>query len=264
MNKYWAMRQRDLLFSNELSLAEKELADQYLRCYEKTFNQISVLYDELLAGQVGSRSEILVSDLYRFDRYFQLMNQLQINLQILGSKEITIGNERLTNIYKTTSELIRTELGANKFSSLVDENQVKTVLNAVWCPDGKIWSDRIWSNKALLQESVKNGLVDCIARGVSKDELVKTLMKSFNTGFNYADRIARTELNFIQNQATADRYREAGVEKYQILSAHDDRTCDSECADKDGQIYLLKDMEVGVNYPPFHPNCRCAVLAVLD
>lgn len=264
MNKYWAMRQRDLLFSTELSLAEKELADQYLRCYNKTFQQISLLYEEILSGQVGSRSEVLVSDLYKFDRYYQLMNELQNNLSKLGNSEITIGNQRLTNIYKTTSELIRTELGASKFSMLVNENQVKTVLNAVWCPDGKIWSDRIWTNKALLQETVKNGLVDCIARGASREELVKDIKSKFNTGFNYADRIARTELNYAQNQATYDRYKEAGVEKYQILSAHDDRTCDSECADKDGQIYLMKDMEVGVNYPPFHPNCRCTVLAVLD
>lgn len=263
MNRYWSMRQRDLLFADELNLAEKQLADQYLRCYEKTYQQISILYDELMAGKVGNRG-VLVSDLYKFDRYFQLMSSLNENLSKLGHSEIAIGNERLTNIYKTTSELIRTELGASKFNSLVDENQLRTVLNAVWCPDGKIWSDRIWNNKALLQERVRSGLVDCIARGVSKDEMVKDLMHNFNVGFNNADRIARTELNFIQNQATADRYREAGVEKYEVLSTHDDRTCDEECASRDGQVYLLKDMEVGVNYPPFHPNCRCTVLAVLD
>jgi NAD+--asparagine ADP-ribosyltransferase len=46
---------------------------------------------------------------------------------------------------------------------------VKKAINGVWCGDGKNWSDRIWSNKTLLQERIREGVVDSIASGMSKD-----------------------------------------------------------------------------------------------
>jgi hypothetical protein len=45
--------------------------------------------------------------------------------------------------------------------------------------------------------ALEKGLVDCVTRGVSKDELVKTLMETFNVGYRKADRIARTELSYV-------------------------------------------------------------------
>ena len=45
--------------------------------------------------------------------------------------------------------------------------------------------------------ALEKGLVDCVSRGVSKDELVKTLMETFNVGYRKADRIARTELSYV-------------------------------------------------------------------
>jgi len=44
---------------------------------------------------------------------------------------------------------------------------------------------------------LEKGLIDCVSRGTSKDELVKTLMADFDIGFRSADRIARTELSHI-------------------------------------------------------------------
>ena len=110
---------------------------------------------------------------------------------------------------------------------------------------------------------MEKGLIDCVSRGTSKDELVKTLMADFDIGFRSADRIARTELSYIQNQATLDKYNEAGVKKYEILAAHDARTCDI-CSEMNGKIFELSKAQAGVNMPPFHPNCRCAVLGVID
>ena len=133
-------------------------------------------------------------------------------------KEITIYDKKLTDMYLTNSQLITDELGFSKFLS---DNSVKTSINAVWCPDGKNWSDRVWSNKALLEERVKNGIVDCIARGASKDELVEQLINDFNVGFNMADRLARTELSFVQNKAALDKYEEAGITEYEILVGDD-------------------------------------------
>lgn len=260
-NKYWATRQRDLLFNSAIGTAEKQLADEYIRVFEYTRDEMTALYDQIVADNVNGRGYVLASDLYRYDRYYEILNHLQVNLISLGQAEIKIGEAKLTEMYVANRKLVSDELD---LQSAVSPRHIQSAINATWCQDGKNWSSRVWSNKAALNEVVKKGIVDCVARGASKDELVKELQKTFNTGFHNADRIARTELNYVQNQAAFDEYKASGVQRYQILATHDDRTCDEPCAGEDGKIYFLNQASVGVNYPPFHPNCRCGVLAVIE
>lgn len=256
-SKYWVQRERDKLYNQKLKYADEQLAKQYVRCAEETKDQLVALYNELLVD--AENGTILQSDLYKYNRYFDLLNSLNNRLNKLGSKEIQLTEQVLTDMYNSNSQLITDELG---FIKTVNEENVKSCINAIWCADGKHWSDRIWTNKSALQERVMNGLVDCIARGASKDELVKQLRSDMNVGFNQADRIARTELSFVQNQSVLNKYAEAGIQKYEFLAEIDDRTCDV-CADMNGKIFYLKDATVGVNYPPLHPNCRSTTLAVL-
>ena len=62
---------------------------------------------------------------------------------------------------------------------------------------------------------------------------------------------------------TLSIYKEDGVEKYQILATLDNRTCDI-CGELDGQVYWVKKAKIGVNYPPFHQNCRCTTIPYYD
>ncbi len=256
-NKYWQQRQRDLIYNQQLEIAEQQLAKEYVRCAEVTKRKLTAMYDEIIVSS-GNRT-LLASDLYKYNRYYDLLNTLNSNLTKLGMKEVAITEQRLKTMYLTNSELIGNELG---YYAGVNDNAVKSAIDAIWCQDGKHWSSRIWSNKASLQERVKNGMIDCVARGASKDELVKRLQEDMNVGFREAERIARTELTYIQNQSTYDKYKEAGIERYEYLAEIDSRTSEM-CKEQNGKIYLLKDAEVGVNYPPLHPNCRSTVLAVL-
>lgn len=257
-NPYWFDREQQRLYNECLQVAEKELAKQYRRCANETRVKIEALYNELVASSADGT--LLVSDLYKYNRYYDLLNNLNMNLRQLGQKEIELGNKTLTNMYHLNAQFIGDAFG---FLPGVNEEYVKTAINAIWCRDGKHWSSRVWSNKAQLEEAVKNGLVDCIASGMGKDELVKNLMGNFSVGFNQANRIARTELNYVQNQATYDSYKQAGITKYKFLAYLDNDTSDV-CRDNNNQTYLLSQAEVGVNYPPLHPNCRSTVLAVLE
>ncbi len=74
-----------------------------------------------------------------------------------------------------------------------------------------------------------------------------------------AQRLIRTETNFILNQATKDMYEEAEVEEYEFLGTLDSRTCEH-CGGLDGKHYPVKDEKPGVNYPPLHPFCRCTTI----
>lgn len=262
MSNYWKQRQRDTIYNQQLQVAQSQLANEYRRCFEATYTKLSALFDEIVES--SKDGSLLISDLYKYNRYYDLMNELNKNLTKLGLKEIEIYEYNLKALYLTNSELITDEIGYYKSSIFVDENSVKKAIDAVWCQDGKHWSSRVWGNKAGLQEIIQKGLVDCIARGVSKNELIKELQDKFELrGYYEAERIARTELTYIQNQSTYDKYKEAGIEKYEFLAEIDKRTSDI-CREKNGKIYRMDEAEVGVNMPPLHPNCRSTILAVIE
>jgi SPP1 gp7 family putative phage head morphogenesis protein len=52
------------------------------------------------------------------------------------------------------------------------------------------------------------------------------------------------------------------VQQYQILAAVDCRTSDI-CEEMNGKVFDFGTEQVGVNYPPFHPNCRTTIIPVL-
>jgi hypothetical protein len=131
------------------------------------------------------------------------MNNLNKEMTKLGVAESEIYESYMTELYAANSSLLSSSFG---FAPTVNNQDVTNALSKIWCRDGKHWSSRIWTNKALLQERIKDGVINSIATGSGKDELVKQLMKDFNVGYNNADRIARTELSYIRNQSTYDKY----------------------------------------------------------
>lgn len=248
MPTYWEAREQEALYNELLKEGEKQLIAQYRR---SAYTVLHLLLD-LYAGGVPT-----ITDIYRYNRYYELLGLLNNDLKALGAKEIAITTTLLTDMYIENKKII----GDASMLLPTSPKEVEMVINKIWCADGKHWSSRIWTHKDELANKLRNGIVDCISRGVSKDELTKELMRIYGTEFYKADRIARTELSYVQNQSTLNRYKEMGVEKYKILSAHDGRTCDK-CADLDGKIFPIDKAEIGVNFPPFHSNCRDTILAV--
>lgn len=68
-----------------------------------------------------------------------------------------------------------------------------------------------------------------------------------------AETIARTETIAAQTSATAQRYKDNGLEYYQFLATADDRICPL-CAARNMQVY-----KIGESQPPIHPRCRCGI-----
>lgn len=257
---YWQereLKQRELQYDMTLAQYEAELKMKYQQSLKAVSRDIEKLYDELLVSSADGT--LLASDLYKYNRYFSLMKSLNKQLKALGGDEINITKQKLLDMYAITSSSVGKSIG---FSGEFNQKAAREVINSIWCADGKHWSNRIWQNKAQLQVALEKGLIDCVSRGVSKDELVKTLMEQFNVGYRKADRIARTELSYVQNKAAMNKYEEAGLDEYEILSAHDERVCEK-CKAMNGKRFKIKDMVVGENFPPFHANDRCTILGVL-
>ena len=272
-SNYWERRiqqQTDLLFDKTLLDTEKELKKKYKQALEDTLADIKDLWDKL--QKESADGVIRPNDLYRYNRYFQVKNNLNERLKRLGLSEDKIYRRKFMNTYFDTQDMLseyvayltkQPQMKSTNSFTMEQQNAAEKVLESIWCSDGKHWSDRIWSNKNKLQDRIEKGLMDCISRGVSKDELVKTLMDDFGKGFSDADRIARTELTYVQNQAAKDRYEAAGIKKYQYLAEIDSRTSNI-CKELNGKEFNFTDSSVEVNMPPMHTNCRSTIIPVVE
>ncbi len=263
---YWQKRidkEQDKLYNARLNDTNKGYVDIYKTTMNDIENDISKLYDKLI--KVSPDGIVRNIDLYTYNRYYELQAVINKKLRLLGQKEINIITDNMISMYNKTSTIIGKNIPQQLIKQSfvrIPDDRVQQLLNYAWCNDGKNFSQRIWGNKALLQQRLEKGFTDSITRGLSKDEIVKQLQKDFGVGFNQADKIARTELTYIQNQATSDSYQKAGIKQYKFISAHDKRTSDM-CEELDGKIFDFANKQVGINFPPIHPHCRSTIIAVI-
>lgn len=263
------MRQRAKLYNKTVTELDTELGRQYLRV-SKDLKRLFLSTIEELKGRDGV---IEPSDLYRSDRYYKLMNQVNDELSKLALKQEKALESNLVTVYEEQS-LIEADLLGDKFGlyNVVDKEAAKTVVTELWCSDGKDLSDRIWKNKQLLVERLEQSLFDFVSRGQPTAQLVTDLIADqigpqaadlgsvldddFREAYNNARRLVRTETARVQNRATQDRYREVGFTKYRIIAEPD---CCDVCADLAEQVFDIDDLVI-----PAHPNCRCAMAAITE
>lgn len=261
--KYWDER----LVLEQTALWDKaylvtgELKKEYARSAQQIAKDIVALYDKIRRG------EGTVNDLYKYDRLYKMLGEVNKELRRLNSKEVRLIGRDFERLYYDNANMLRVSFG---FTSKPTASAARKVLTAIWAPDGINWSRRCWNDKALLQQSLEKGLIDCVVRGASRQELVRQIRESFDASYYRADRLVRTELNYVQTQSTLDQYRKEGIARYVIIDAGDypgsgvypEREC-TECRDlADGGPYNIEDAKVGVNLPPIHPNCRCTIAPI--
>ena len=269
---YWRrreMRQRANLYDKTVTDLDKELGKQYLRVSEKLKHEFLSTIEELKSKE----GVIQPSDLYRSDRYYRLMNQVNEELSNLALKQSKAFENAMPKVYEEQS-LIENRVLGDKFGlySTVDKEAAKRVVDELWCSDGKGLSDRIWKNKDYLMQSLEQSLFDFVSMGQPTAQLTQDLIsaqmgrpfselsnildKDFREAYNNARRLVRTETARVQNRATQDRYKDAGFTKYRIVAEPD---CCEVCDDLSKQVFDIDDLVI-----PAHPNCRCAMAAITE
>lgn len=261
INNYWLKRrQQEAEAFQKRSEDEllKKLAKEYQRAAQQIADELETLYLKLLyeSNQSGTA---MVSHMYQYNRYYDALNFIQTRLEELGIKETEYFTKSLTNLYNANSKRIGEQF--NLPFTAGTELDARKALNAVWAPDQMNWSQRIWKHEAELINKLSSTLVDAVSMGVNPDKLVKNVMEDFGVSFSQAQRLVVTESSYIMNQSALDRYEAAGVNEYIFLG--DQSGACQECSDLNGTVFNMNDAAVGVNLPPIHPNCRCAILAKL-
>ena len=262
MSNYWvdrAAEQARKQYDKSLEDLEKELS-RYYKIALKGVRADTVALFQKIHDEMEKGEPLGTDSLYKYNRFIQLRNRIQQELNRLGTEEIKAMGRKYEDMARYVNHFIADEAKGtiSKDFLLLDNEKVKEIANSVWCADGKHWSERVWDKTRRLQSSIEKGLVDSVARGASKDDLVKDLQSIFGASFSNADRIARTELAHVQNRSTLESYKKAGVEYVETIVAKDERLCDT-CSRHNGQITPIGEAREGKAFL-FHPNCRCDIV----
>jgi len=165
----------------------------------------------------------------------------------------------LTSVYRDIFIEVTKDLGINV---IVSRDKIKAVLDRPW--SGANFSERLWSNTDKLAQTVKQEIVNGMIQGINLQTMTKRVSERFETAKkNDVERLLRTEVNYTLNQATLDGYKEAGIEKYEFSATLDSRTSQI-CSELHGEVFEIKKIAVGLNYPPMHPRCRSTTIPIID
>lgn len=302
--KYWRDRAEKNFLSGEkqgLQVA-KELQTNYKRCIKEIETKINLFYGKYAskegmtleeAKQLLNRRELKEFKSY-INEHIKLAKQQNLSdteikqLKILKAKaKISRLQELQTNIkleldnltqqsqdkieeflkntyedgyYKTMYDVDKFKGFSSSFSGLNDLAVEKAISTKYL---GANYSQRLWQNENNLMTTLNQEIPRGLTLGYNPRKLADLVSTKLGTNYNNTVRLIRTEYNHILNDATYQGYIEAGIDRYEILATLDSRTSDI-CQSMDGTIVPIKEKEVGVNYPPFHPNCRTTTVPYFE
>ena len=240
------------LKGNDYKVWKKDLHD-YMKEYNKLLKnaplQAQKLYLEIETLSAKSR----------ISRLDSLKSQIDMELTKLIFRVENDSINALTSVYRDTFIEVTKDLGINP---VVSRDKIKAVLDRPW--SGANFSERLWSNTDKLAQTVKQEIVNGMIQGINLKTMTKRVSERFETAKkNDVERLLRTEVNYVLNQATLDGYKEAGIEKYEFSATLDSRTSQI-CSELHGEVFEIKKIAVGLNYPPMHPRCRSTTIPIID
>jgi len=300
---YWESRQAREMYEAMESAEEtaKEIANIYAKASRELNYQITTIYERYrdkfnlsdeeatkllntlrdpgdleelkkkLEGLKGPEAQEILKELEspayraRIERLENLQSEIDRTMQEVYKQEKRISTDhyvdQLNDSYYREIYDLKKRTGLDFSFSNVDEKEINRILQMNW--SGANYSQRIWGNTQGLARELKEQLLLGYLTGKSETDMAAELAAKYATGASNARRLVRTESAYVSGQAQAAADKEAGLDHYRILATLDLRTSDI-CREMDGKVFAYDDMEVGVNYPPFHPYCRTTVLSEID
>lgn len=226
-----------------------EQTQEYYDAIAKTGYAFDPAYRQKLHRQLSLKSAV--------SRLEALQADVQFQVEKLYAQEQDAFREGMSGTYEDayyrTIFNIQSGVGFGSPFSTLNVAAIEKAVAQKWL--GENYSDRIWTDKDRLTIAMGQIIPRGIALGQNPRLIGKDIADQLGVRRSFGERLARTEHNFIANQASKAAYKEAGVAQYKILATLDHRTSEI-CADMDGKLFNVGEEEPGVNFPPFHPNCR--------
>ncbi|SDN14929.1 minor capsid protein [Acetanaerobacterium elongatum] len=262
VNRFFSRYAKD----NKISLSEARKALSFKEMQK--FKGSLAEYEQLARESIGTFSLEVenLSTKARITRYEALQAEIKAILaQLYDTDYEQKAGGALKDIYTDNRHRIQFDYdqytGFHHNFAQVNTQLVESLLKYPF--NGLDFSERIWRQNADLNVKLKQALTTAFVQGKNTYDLSKQFAKVFDVKRSEAYRLLNTEAAFIQGQATADGYKETGVEQYEICATLDSHTSEI-CREQDGKVYETAKMVVGVNYPPFHPHCRTTTVPVIE
>ena len=297
---YWESRMTNSILESERSVLdyEKKLLEAYDYAYIQIKKEIESFFERYAKDGKLSYAEVrrrldaaekkdfqsLLKEWYKLAQKNGMTSEYKQHLQELGKRVYITRLESLeasiryeieklkTNQYQWMTDLISInyengyysayyivaqglEVGVN--FATVDKRGIEKAVKERW--DGRNYSDSVWNDKDKLIKTISTILPRSFSMGINSRDLGDLIAKEMGASKNRGRTLARTEINHICNQATLDTYKMCGVEEYEFLATLDMRTSEI-CRGMDGTLHKVSQAQVGVNYPPMHPNCRSTTI----
>lgn len=268
---------------------QAQLSDNFESWYEKhgvkdgrdvklIFNEVFKPLDMKDASKVKNKAKAALKNAApEAKEYIKALKQIAGSMRLPKNSEINLDAQILTYDLSVLQnlkieKLLKSSLQSSFIMTIDDLTSVlaadkgeltkKWITEAVYKPwYGENFSDRIWDNRDMLVDKLQQGLLRNIAAGEKAQSITAWIGKQFSTSASNAERLVRTEMKNVVEQGTLAAYAEAAVKKYEYVAILDNNTSDI-CKTLDNKVFLVKDAQVGVNYPPMHPNCRSTTIAV--
>lgn len=266
-------------YTRELKGLEREIAEYYQR-----YGENGVLeYRRLMETMDPSDRELLIRDCDEFLRQhpdMQSIVDVRKSIYQLNRLEGLQASARL-HLYQATGDVVqrvdnhimRQSLrGANTAAEAMgfgrafysmDSDAVRRFVDTVWTGNTS-YSQRIWDNTETLASYVAQDMSKALARGDSYQRIAKALEKRFvDVPQSSLMRLVYTEGTYVSRMAQVEELKREGFDSYIMQAVHDGRTCE-QCHGVEGKTFRFEDMQVGVNFPPLHPYCRCQIAPAVD
>lgn len=249
----------------DMKTIRKQLDKNELKSFHNTLNEIIEYAKEHKMDKDFRVRMKLLNIKTRVSRLEELKTNIEFEVQKLAVKEESILRETMAGIYETT--YLKNIYNYDLFTGLTTNFSMpnfKAVEKLLSTPINiKNYAVGLYKNKNNLVNLLNNYIPQGLILGYNPKKVAGIASKALGTNYNSTVRLVRTEYNYVMNQATTDSYKVCNIDRYQILAALDERTC-TECSEMNLEIYDLATSEVGLNYPPFHPNCRCTTIPYFE
>ena len=140
----------------------------------------------------------------------------------------------------------------------LDNKRLENVLSKPWAKDGKNFSERIWTDKNKLINTVYTELSQSMIMGKGPGEVIKRVSQIMGADKKTVSRLVMTESSYIASASQKDCFSDLDVEEFEFVATLDSKTSEL-CRNMDGEHFPMSQYEIGVNVPPLHCFCRSVV-----
>lgn len=186
-----------------------------------------------------------------------LMRNIDLELVALAD-----GEHKLTDKYLDEAFVQEQELQAGIMRDFIPDPEdigymAKAIINTPYM--GATWSERIWDRQDKLRKIVAELTQTAIIRGRNAVELIPLIRERMDVSAYAAKRLAVTEVARIQTAVQKENYRANDFREFEYIA--EPTACDI-CAELDGKIFKVANMQPGENSAPMHPHCHCSTAPV--